>query len=260
MPSTTPPHALVVGGTRGSGRAVVRKFAALGAHVSVIGRRDAPEKERALPNVKHYSVDLRNAEARRKAMHDIFKERKNLSQLILLQRFRGEGDAWADELEVSLTATKEFIEGLTDRFDSDGAIVVVGSVAARYVASEQPVAYHAAKAALLQMVRYYAVSLGAKGIRVNSVSPASVLKEESKDFYLKNEELMAFYRRILPLGRIPTAEEIANVVAFLCSSEASAITGQDLIVDGGLSVLAHEALARGVSDFSKLSFTRRGSE
>jgi len=251
------PHVLVVGGTRGSGRAVVRRFASLGAHVSVIGRREAPEKERALPNVKHYAVDLRQSAARRKAMREIFRDRKTLSHLILLQRFRGDGDAWADELEVSLTATKDLIEGLTERFDKDAAIVVVGSVAGRYVASEQPVGYHAAKAALLQMVRYYAVSLGPKGIRVNSISPASVLKEESQDFYLKNKELLAFYRRIIPIGRIPAAEDIANVVAFLCSPEASAITGQDLVVDGGLSLRAHEALARSVSAFSQVNFTRR---
>jgi len=254
----TSPHALIVGGTRGSGRAVVRRFAAMGTRVSVFGRGAPPETDRGPKDVAYWAVDLRLQAARKDAIDQVLAKSGALTNLVLMQRFRGEGDAWADEIEVSLTATKEMIEAVADRFDGSpaNAIVLVASAAGRYVAAEQPVGYHVAKAGLLHMARYYAVALGHRGIRVNCVSPASVLKDESRDFYEKNPALMAFYREIIPIGRIPTSEDIANVVAFLCSPEAGAITGQDIVADGGLSLRAHEALARSVSPFSDLTFVR----
>ena len=105
-----------------------------------------------------------------------------LTGLVFLQRFRGEGDAWVGELQTSLSATRFLIDHLAGDFraDGQGAIVVVASNAARYVACEQPVGYHVVKAGLVQLVRYYAATLGRKGIRVNAVSPCAILKEESK--------------------------------------------------------------------------------
>lgn len=110
------------------------------------------------------------------------------------------------------------------------------------------------------MVRYYAVTLGPRRIRVNSVSPGTVLKDESKDFYLKNEQLYNLYKGIIPLGRMGTAEEVANVVAFLCSSKASFITGQNIVVDGGLSLIWQETLARKVASLDHLRVTRQAGE
>ena len=83
------------------------------------------------------------------------------------------------------------------------------------------------------------------------------LKEESKHFYFQNEELHNLYKSIIPLGRMGTAEELANTIAFLCSPKSSFITGQTIIVDGGISLQWHESLARKLTPMSNLNVSRK---
>ena len=115
-----------------------------------------------------------------------------------------------------------------------------------------------AKAAVMQMVRYYAVALGPKGIRVNAVSPGTTVKDESKQFYADHPELEQLYRDIVPLGRMGTAADVAGVVAFLLSDDASFLTGQNIALDGGATLQAQESLARRVSPLKDLPVTRKG--
>lgn len=91
------------------------------------------------------------------------------------------------------------------------------------------------KAALESLVRYCAVELAPLGIVVNAVSPGLV-DTAAAHFLPEADELLASAAEQTPAGRIPTVDDVANVVAFLCSDEASMIVGQTIIVDGGLSV------------------------
>ena len=254
-------HALVIGGTRGTGRALVRILAAGGQTVSVIGRRPPPESDLQAPQVNYWMVDLADEKRLSKVLSEIVHKHGKLSSLVFCQRYRGEGDAWSGDFQTSLTATKNAIEQLADAFDETGnkAIVIVGSVASEFIAEEQPVSYHVTKAGLTQMVRYFAVVLGPKGIRINCVSPSSILKEESKKFYMEQKELLALYKRIVPLGRMGTAEEISNVIEFLCSPKSSFITGQNIVVDGGLSLQGHESMARNLASLTHLPITHKRS-
>jgi len=239
-------HVLVIGGTRGIGRAVARAQQETGRTVSVVGAHAVEAAAGSTAPIRYWVADVTNEAERTRVLADIVTDRGTLTHLVLLQRFRGSGDAWDGEIETSLTASRAIIEACAERFDGgpDNSIVLVGSIAGRVIAGEQPVGYHVAKAALEHMSRYYAVALGPRGIRVNCVAPATVLKEESADFYDRRPDLLDLYRRVVPLGRMGTAEDVASVIGFLCSPAASFVTGQVVVVDGGISLLGQEALAR----------------
>jgi NAD(P)-dependent dehydrogenase (short-subunit alcohol dehydrogenase family) len=242
-------HSLIVGGTRGIGRAVVRALAADGHVVSVIGRRGPSEEEVVPPRVKYWTVDLVHRKRLTETLSKIIRKNGPLNHIVICQRFRGKGDPWAGEVETSLTATKNLVERLVDDFDVDGekAIVMIGSIASQWVAGEQGPGYHVAKAGLVQLARYYALTLGSRGIRVNCVSPGTTVKDENQDHYQRNQKLQDLYAGITPLRRMGTAKDVANVIAFLCSAKAAFVTGQNIIVDGGVSLQWPESLARSLA-------------
>ena len=175
----------------------------------------------------------------------IAAENGKLDNIVFFQRYRGQGDEWQGEIDASLTGTKKLIDFSLPHFQQEGgSIVLVSSVNASLITKSLPAGYHLAKAGLAQLVRYLAATLGSRGIRVNGISPGTLLKDESKAFFLENQALMELYRKMVPLGRLGTAEDLANTVSFLCSRAASYLTGQDLVLDGGLSLLWQEALVR----------------
>lgn len=236
-------HSLVIGGTRGLGRAVVRLLHEVGHRVSVIGRREPDQPE---PDVRYWLQDLDDDAGVTSVLAQLLEQQGRLNYVVFCQRYRGQGDPWEGELRVTLSLTRAVIETLraSGWATGDKSMVVVSSVFGEWIGEGQPAGYHVAKAGLLQLMRYYAVNLGPEGIRANAVTPFTFLKDESQSFYLGNDALMEVYRQSVPLGRLATTEEIARVIRFLCSSEASYLTGQNLHVDGGLSAVWPETLAR----------------
>lgn len=241
-------HFIVVGGTTGSGRALVRELLDAGQRVTVFGRHRPPEADR-YSGLRTELLDIVDEAAVRQAVDRSVDHVGGLNHVVCYQRYRGSGDAWAGEVATTLTATRAVIEACVPHFRPGGnqAIVAVGSAASRFVLAEQPVGYHATKAGLVQMMRYYAVTLGPRAVRANVVSPDTMIKEESRQMYAANQELTALYETITPLKRMGTSEDVAGVVRFLCSPAAAFITGQELVVDGGISLVGQAALARTVA-------------
>lgn len=232
-------HTLVFGGTSGIGRAVVRLFAADGHEVTAVGRSSTPA-DVGLPGVTHCALDMCD----KQGVERLCESLPTPQNVVFLQRYRGVDDDWEGECETSLAASRHAIEVLARRPDKPRSIVLMSSVAAHCIAHGQPASYHVGKAGIDQLIRYYAVKLGGSGVRVNGVAPATTLKEESQDFFLRNDQLHSLYRRMIPLGRMGTAEDVAHVVRFLCSDQASFVTGQIIVVDGGMTLQCPEALVR----------------
>ena len=210
-------HLVIVGASKGIGANVQAPLAMAGHHISVLDRDEDPGYF-ALP------VDA----------------------LLLCQRYRGP-DEWPGEIAVSLTRSKQLFDWATEYMTEGGAIVVMASVAGVSVEEEQPVSYHAAKAGLIEMVKYYAVTLGPKQIRVNAIIPGLTIKPEARAFYHAHPELERVYTDITPLGRMGTVEDIANLVDFLISEKSSYLTGQTITLDGGIGLRSHWAVARRVT-------------
>jgi NAD(P)-dependent dehydrogenase (short-subunit alcohol dehydrogenase family) len=242
-------HTIIIGGTKGVGRELAVLLASSGQYVTAVGRN--PGDFPALPNgiIEGLAGNAEEPESLLASLKLQIERYGKLSSLVFLQRYRGNGDSWAGEYAVAMTATKVLIEGLSPLFDLSGdrSICVVTSNASSFVARNQTLAYHTSKAAITQMARFFAVKLGVQGIRVNVVSPCTFVKPESAAYYAGQSELQGMYAKITPLGRMGTALEVAKAVAFLCGPDASFITGQEMIVDGGLSLMLQDALAREVA-------------
>ena len=148
--------------------------------------RHPPVPSGPVNRAQYWKADLLKPQQLPAVLKKILSKNGKVNNLVFYQRFRGAGDDWAGELGATLTATKTIIESLIDQFDSahGASIVIVSSLASKFAALEQPVSYHVGKAGLQGFISYYAVSLGPRGIRVNGVSPGTLLKEESKPFYL----------------------------------------------------------------------------
>ena len=235
-------HVVIVGGSKGLGKVVAEKFLKSGCLVTVLSRTPPDFRE----NLRHISVDLNFLQDATDLVSKVIKNSERVSYLIFCQRYRGDGDSWAGEIQVTLTATKLLIDAFSDHFllGVDCAIGVVSSVYAQFVGSSQPASYHVAKAGLNQLVKVNACVLGKKGIRINSIMPLTYLKDESKEYYLKSSTNMALYEKLVPLQKMGTAEDSANLLKFLCSENASFINGQTIYVDGGVSVIWPEELAK----------------
>lgn len=144
-------------------------------------------------------------------------------------------DNWDYEINVLLKAHANFSNLVVPYLKkTSGQIINIGSTAGAFV-THQSCAYHAGKAAMAQMTRYLAVKFGQLGVRVNSVCPG-IVRDQSLQISDRAELFDSVIERVIPLGSVANHEDIANVVLFLSSSASSYITGQNILVDGGLTL------------------------
>jgi NAD(P)-dependent dehydrogenase (short-subunit alcohol dehydrogenase family) len=249
---------IVTGAGSGFGRAtavaMAREGAALIALVERVPERlttVAAEVEQAGARALPLLVDLRTPAASAGVIRDAVAAAGRLDVLISNHAvlvpptpfLDGTDDNWMLEIDVNLTShyvlAREAARAMRDA-GTGGAIGFTASVNA-LGAGRGAAAYSATKAALVNLARVMAVELAEYGIRVNCVSPGPADTQRSVD--LVGEEAMERLRaefQAVPLRRLATAADIANAFLYLCSEDASYVTGHNLVVDGGLSAAVYD--------------------
>ncbi len=145
-------------------------------------------------------------------------------------------EEWAQTLRFNLTSQFLCARALIRHWlatNRKGAIVNVSSLAAM-VPYKTSVAYGAAKAGVVSMTQTLGNCYGKRGIRVNCIAPGHVKTPMTDELYKDRQEVRAAQDRIIPLGRYGMPEEFGRVAAFLASDAASYITGQTIVVSGGM--------------------------
>jgi NAD(P)-dependent dehydrogenase (short-subunit alcohol dehydrogenase family) len=240
------PVVVVTGSTRGIGRVIARRFLDDGARVVFHGRNalsDA-EVERMVADGRALCVlaDLADAEGRAMLFDRVLERFARVDVLINnagLQAFGPlAGHSTQDfqrMLEVNLIAASDCMRRAYEVMSQrrSGCIVNIASIRSARPGANASL-YAASKAALVAMTRAAAVEFGSQGVRVNAVLPGLVWRERLRTEW---PDGVAEYEALAPLRRIGRPEDIADACAFLASSAASWVTGIELVVDGGISLV-----------------------
>ena len=243
--------ALVTGGTKGIGKSTVKEFLSLGAKVIFTSRNkhdiNAITKEFSKDRNEVYGlVSDVSKEEDLQSLKDFAEEKFNHLDILVNNAGINIRKAALDYTEaeyqkiiqINLTAPFLLSRLLHDllKKSSHASIINVASIAARQdVRSGAP--YGMAKAGLLQQTRNLAVEWAPEHIRVNAVSPWYTETPLTVSV-LENKEKFKKIKDCTPMNRIAQPEEMANVITFLAMDKSSYITGQNIIVDGGMSISA----------------------
>ncbi|PRY12617.1 SDR family NAD(P)-dependent oxidoreductase [Kineococcus rhizosphaerae] len=244
--------AVVTGGASGIGRALAVAYARAGAH-SVVGFFPGDPHDvgdtvaaveaaggRCLP-VPVDVADAASVDALAAAAHEEFGRLDiGVAAAGILRRAplaELDDAAWDAMLSVDLTGVLRTFRACAGRMDGPGALVAVSSIAGGVYGWDDHAHYAAAKSGVLGLCRSLAVELAPRGIRVNSVIPGLIESPQSLDpVNSLGPDGLAAAGASIPRGRVGTVDEAARVIRFLTSEDSAYVTGQSLIVDGGLTV------------------------
>ena len=241
--------ALVYGGRSPIALALCEQLAASGQEVHLVTRhRDETIVKLASDHhCKHvHECDLEDAKTSIALALEIDNKVDGLDAVAFMHRYRTATSNPIKQYEVEVYTPYEILESLASQSRvKQCAVVLTTSPAARNIVGDQDFQYHASKAALSQLVRFGAVRFASKNLRINGVSPGSfIFKQRAADFYAKNPEVVARANKLIPLARMGTVVEIANVASFLLSDKSSYMNGQIVEVDGGLSNFDQASLTK----------------
>ena len=237
---------LVTGGSRGIGRAIALRFAELGARRVAIGymRSDSAAEATAddLRALGAEPVLVRGNVASERVVREV-RELGPLDVLVhnaatgvIRPALETEDKHWDWTLGANARAFLSLARAASPTMPSGSSIVGISSLGSVRVL-ENYVLVGTSKAALESLVRYLAVELAPRGIRVNAVS-AGVVETGALEHFPNREAMLESGRRRTPAGRLVEPRDVAAAVTFLCSREAEMVRGHTLVIDGGFSLLA----------------------
>ena len=236
---------LVTGGTRGIGKAIAQRFAELGARRIALGylRNDraaaeAADEIRALgaePVLVRGNVASPSVAERVAALGPLDALVHSAASGVIRPALETSDKHFDWTLAANARAFLSLARATAPQMPAGASIVGLSSLGSERVLQNY-VLVGVSKAALEALVRYLAVELAPRGIRVNAVS-GSVIATEALDHFPNREQMLSWSRERTPAGRLVEPADVADAVAFLCSPQAEMIRGQTLVVDGGFSLL-----------------------
>jgi 3-oxoacyl-[acyl-carrier protein] reductase len=239
------------GSAEGIGFAIARMLLAHGAAVAITStteRIHERRKELGMDRTFAFVCDLRRFEGAAKLVEEVVGQFGKIDILVnnagmvqsgaqgLIARFDSLTERqWDSEIELNLKTCFNVTRSVVPLMISAkyGRIVNVSSVTGPVATDHGTSAYSTAKAAMTGLTRALALEGGPSGITVNAVAPGWIGTASATEREMKAG-------RNTPVGRSGTAEEVAAVIAFLCSQEASYVTGQTIVVDGGNTIQEHK--------------------
>ncbi len=237
---------LVTGGTRGIGKAIAQRFAALGAAKIALGylRNDSAADETAaeLREAGAEPILVRGNVASDRVVAELASHGPydavvhNAATGVIRPALETEDKHWDWTLGANARALLSLARACAPDMKRGSSFVGVSSLGSIRVL-ENYILVGTSKAALESVVRYLAVELAPRGLRVNAVS-AGVVETEALEYFPNREQMLRAAQVRTPAGRMVEPEDVAGAVTYLCSPEAEMVRGQTLIVDGGYSLLA----------------------
>jgi enoyl-[acyl-carrier protein] reductase III len=237
---------LVTGGTRGIGRAIALRFARDGAERLVLGyMRNDRAAEEAAEEVREAGAEpvlVRGNVASERVVGELASHGPygvvvhNAATGVIRAALETEDKHWDWTLSANARAFLSLARAAAPDMPAGGTIVAVSSLGSTRVL-ENYVLVGTSKAALESLVRYLAVELAPRGIRVNAVS-AGVVETGALEHFPNRDKMIREGLERTPAGRLVEPEDVAGVVAYLASADAEMVRGHTLVVDGGFSLLA----------------------
>jgi 3-oxoacyl-[acyl-carrier protein] reductase len=240
-------RALIAGGSRGIGLAIANSFAAAGADVAICARTTAAleSAEAAIATLGHRvsarACDLSQGDQVRQWVEAAAQDLGGIDILVNNASGFGRTDdeaGWTVSVQIDLMASVRACHAALPHLERQGGSIIHISSTAGLGASVRTPPYGAVKAALMEYTQTQALALARKRIRVNCIAPGSIYFEGGT-WDMARQHNPALYERILagiPSGRYGKPEEVAQVATFLVSDQASWVTGQTVVVDGGQSL------------------------
>jgi enoyl-[acyl-carrier protein] reductase III len=231
----------VTGGSRGIGKAIALRFAELGAARVAIGylRNDRAAEataeelraQGAEPILVRGNVSSERVAREVSELGPLEALVHNAATGVIRPALETEDKHWDWTLAANARALLSLARVAAPQMPEGSSIVGISSLGSTRVL-EDYVLVGTSKAALESLVRYLAVELAPRGIRVNAVS-GGVVDTEALEYFPNKEQMLEWGEKRTPAGRLVAPEDIANAVVFLCSPEAEMIRGHVLVVDGG---------------------------